>query len=58
MTDEMKSIDRAMYGFMKQEQIAKNLLKDGDSVEKVARNTELPLYWVINLKKEMELAEV
>ena len=58
MTDEMKSIDRAMYAFMKQEQIARNFLKDGDSVEKVARNTELPLYWVIDLKKKMELAEV
>ena len=58
MTDEMKSIDKAMYAFMKQEQIARNFLKDGDSVEKVARNTELPLYWVIDLKKKMELAEV
>ncbi len=58
MTDEMKSIDRAMYGFMKQEQIARNLLKEGDSVEKIARITELPLYWVIDLKKKMELAEV
>ena len=58
MTDEMKSIDRAMYGFMKQEQIARNFLKDGLDPKVVARNTELPLYWVIDLKKKMELAEV
>ena len=58
MTDEMKSIDTAMYKFMEREKVARNLLKDGDSVEKVARNTELPLYWVIDLKKKMELAEV
>ena len=58
MTDEMKSIDRAMYAFMKQEQIARNFLKDGLDPKVVARNTELPLYWVIDLKKKMELAEV
>ncbi len=58
MTDEMKSIDNAMYRFREREKVARNFLKEGDSVEKVARNTELPLYWVINLKKEMELAEV
>ena len=58
MTDEMKSIDRAMYVFMKQEQIAKNMLLDGDSVERVARLTEVPLYMVRKLKEEMELAEV
>ena len=58
MTDEMKSIDNAMYKFMEREKVARNFLKDGDSVEKVARNTELPLYWVIDLKKKMELAEV
>ena len=58
MTDEMKSIDTAMYKFMEREKVARNFLKEGDSVEKIARITELPLYWVINLKKEMELAEV
>ena len=57
MTDEMKSIDRAMYVFMKQEEIAKNMLLDGDSVERVARITEVPLYMVLKLKEEMELAE-
>ena len=58
MTDEMKSIDNAMYRFREREKVARNFLKEGDSVEKIARITELPLYWVINLKKEMELAEV
>ena len=58
MTDEMKSIDKAMYKFMEREKIARNFLKEGDSVEKIARITELPLYWVIDLKKKMELAEV
>jgi len=58
MTDEMKSIDRAMYVFMKQEQIAKNLLKLGLDPEVIAQNTEVPLYMVRKLKEEMELAEV
>ena len=58
MTDEMKSIDKAMYAFMKQEQIARNLLNFGLDPKAVAQNTELPLYWVIDLKKKMELAEV
>ena len=58
MTDEMKSIDNAMYKFMEREKVARNFLKEGDSVEKIARITELPLYWVIDLKKKMELAEV
>ncbi len=58
MTDEMKSIDNAMIEFRGREKVARNFLKEGDSVEKIARITELPLYWVINLKKEMELVEV
>ena len=58
MTDEMKSIDRAMYVFMKQEQIAKNFLKLGLDPKIVAQNTEVPLYMVRKLKEEMELAEV
>ena len=57
MTDEMKSIDRAMYKFMEREKVAKNMLLDGDSVERVARITEVPLYMVLKLKEEMELAE-
>ena len=57
MTDEMKSIDRAMYMFMKQEQIAKNFLKAGLDPKIVAQNTEVPLYMVLKLKEEMELAE-
>ena len=58
MTDEMKSIDNAMYRFMGQEKVAKNMLLDGDPVERVARLTEIPLYMVRKLKEEMELAEV
>jgi len=57
MTDEMKSIDRAMYKFMEREKVAKNMLLDGDSVERVARLTEVPLYMVLKLKEELELAE-
>jgi hypothetical protein len=55
MTEDMKSIDKAMYEFRERERIAKNMLLDGDPVEKVARNTEIPLYWVLDLKKKMEL---
>ena len=58
MTDEMKSIDNAIIEFRGREKVARNFLKEGDSVEKIARITELPLYWVIDLKKKMELAEV
>ena len=58
MTDEMKSIDRAMYKFMEREKIAKNFLKAGLDPKFVAENTEVPLYMVRKLKEEMELAEV
>jgi hypothetical protein len=58
MTDEMKSIDRAMYKFMEREKIAKNLLKAGLDPKFVADNAEIPLYMVRKLKEEMELAEV
>ena len=58
MTDEMKSIDKAMYRFREREKVARNFLKYGLDPKVVAQNTELPLYWVIDLKKEMELAEV
>ena len=57
MTDEMKSIDRAMYKFMEREKVAKNFLKAGLNPELVAQNTEVPLYMVLKLKEEMELAE-
>ena len=57
MTDEMKSIDRAMYVFMKQEQIAKNMLERNMAPKDVAEITEVPLYMVLKLKEEMELAE-
>ena len=58
MTDEMKSIDKAMYRFREREKVARNFLKYGLDPKVVAQNTELPLYWVIDLKKKMELAEV
>lgn len=57
MTDEMKSIDRAMYVFMKQEEIAKNMLERNMAPKDVAEITEVPLYMVLKLKEEMELAE-
>ena len=57
MTDEMKSIDRATAVFYKQEQIAKNMLRDGDSVEKIARNTGVPLFMVNEIKKRFALEE-
>ncbi len=57
MTDEMKSIDRATEIFREKTKIAKNMLLDGDSVEKIARNTGIPPYWVRDLQKEIEQAE-
>ena len=57
MTDEMKSIDRAMYVFMKQEQIARNMLERNMSPKDVAEISEIPLYMVLKLKEEMELTE-
>ena len=57
MTDEMKSIDRATAVFYKQEQIAKNMLRDGDSVEKIARNTGAPLFMVNEIKEQLALEE-
>ena len=53
----MKSIDRATAVFYKQEQIAKNMLRDGDSVEKIARNTGVPLFMVNESKKRLALEE-
>ena len=57
MTDEMKSIDRATAVFYKQEQIAKNLLKSGFEPELVARNTEVPLFMVNEIKEKLALEE-
>ena len=58
MTDEMKSIDKAMYKFMEREKVARNFLKAGFEPKVVAQNAEIPLYMVLKLKEEMELAEV
>ena len=57
MTDEMKSIDRAMYKFMEREKVARNLLKAKLDPNFIAQNTEVPLCMVLKLKEEMELAE-
>ena len=58
MTDEMKSIDKAMYKFMEREKVAKNMLERNMSPKDVAEIAEIPLYMVLKLKEEMELAEV
>jgi len=54
MTEEMKMIDTALEVFNKQEEIARNFLKDGVSEEKVARNTGVPLYMVREMKEKMK----
>ena len=58
MTDEMKSIDNAIIEFRGREKVARKLLVRDMSPKDIAEVTELPLYWVIDLKKKMELAEV
>lgn len=47
-------IDTALEVFNKQEEIARNFLKDGVSEEKVARNTGVPLYMVREMKEKMK----
>jgi hypothetical protein len=42
---------------MKQEEIAKNMLERNMPPKDVAEITEVPLYMVLKLKEEMELAE-
>ena len=46
-------VDMALERWDEKECIARNLLKDGDSVEKVARNTGIPLYMVRELKEKL-----
>jgi hypothetical protein len=46
-----------MAVFDKQEQIAKNMLLDGDSVEKIARNTGVPLFMVNKIKERLAQEE-
>lgn len=57
MTVDMSDFDKSMAVFSKQEQIARKMLQEGDSVEKIARVTDIPLYLVHEIKKDMELAE-
>ena len=57
MTDEMRSIDRATALFHEREKIAKNLLKSGFEPELVARNTEVPLFMVNEIKERLALEE-
>ena len=55
MTEDMKSIDKAMYQFRERERVAKNMLARSMSPKDVAEITEIPLYWILDLKKNMEL---
>lgn len=57
MTVDMSDVDKAMAVFDKQEQIAKNMLLDGDSVEKIARNTGVPLFMVNKIKERLAQEE-
>lgn len=57
MTVDMSDVNKAMAVFDKQEQIAKNMLRDGDSVEKIARNTGVPLFMVNKIKERLALEE-
>ena len=57
MTVDMSDFDKSMAVFSKQEQIARKMLQEGDSVEKIARVTDIPLYLVREIKKDMELAK-
>ena len=54
----MKDIDKSYWEYgaarKKAKEVAKNFLLDGDSVEKVARNTGLAVSTVLELKKEID----
>lgn len=58
LSNMMKDIDRSYWEYgaarKKAKEVARNLLLDGDSVEKVARNTGLPQSTVLELKKEID----
>ena len=54
MTEDPVISNEAMAVYYKMEKVATNFLKDGDSVEKVARNTELPLSFVNEIKKALD----
>jgi hypothetical protein len=61
LSNIMKDIDKSYWEYgaarKKAKEVAKNLLLDGDSVEKVSRNTGLPQATVLELKKEIESPE-
>jgi hypothetical protein len=58
LSNIMKDIDKSYWEYgaarKKAKEVAKNFLLDGDSVEKVARNTGLPQSTVLELKKEID----
>lgn len=58
LSNMMKDIDKSYWEYgaarKKAKEVARNLLLDGDSVEKVARNTGLPQSTVLELKKEID----
>lgn len=53
MMEGMNMVDMALERFEAKVEVAKNLLRDGDPAERVARNTGIPLYTVLDLKKKM-----
>ena len=59
LSNMMKDIDKSYweYGAARKakKEVAKNLLLDGDSVDKVSRNTGLPQSTVLELQKEINL---
>ena len=61
LSNIMKDIDKSYWEYgaarKKAKEVAKNFLLDGDSVEKVARNTGLPQATVLELKKEIDSPE-
>ena len=61
LSNIMKDIDKSYweYGAARKakKEVAKNFLLDGDSVEKVSRNTGLPQSTVLELKKEIDSPE-
>lgn len=57
MTEDMKSVDRAMAIFSGKERIVRNMLARNMSPKDVAEIAEIPLFLVLDIKKEMEQAE-
>ncbi|WP_295052617.1 hypothetical protein [uncultured Fibrobacter sp.] len=57
MTVDMSDFDKSMAVFSKQEQIVRKMLARNMSPEEVAEVTDIPLYLVHEIKKDMELAE-